>query len=142
MGGETIIINTDGGSRGNPGPAGIGVVISEQNGKILLSLGQKIGIATNNVAEYTAVIEAISQLHSHPEFLVGKKTIQFYLDSELICMQILGRYKVKNATLQLLLQEVKLGLIKLPLPYKFSHVRRELNKQADSFVNRALDNTL
>lgn len=139
---ETIIINTDGGSRGNPGPAGIGVVISEQNGKILLGLGQKIGVATNNIAEYKAVITAISQLLSHPEFLAGGKAIQFYLDSELICMQITGKYKVKNETLQLLLREVKLGLAKLPLPYKFTHVRRELNKQADGFVNRALDNTL
>lgn len=139
---ETIVINTDGGSRGNPGPAGIGVVISEQNGKILLGLGEKIGIATNNVAEYKAVITAIAALASHPEFLQNKKGIQFYLDSELVCMQITGKYKVKNEMLQLLLQEVKQGLSKLPLPYKFTHVRRELNKLADSYVNRALDNTL
>ncbi|MDD5547481.1 MAG: ribonuclease HI family protein [Candidatus Pacebacteria bacterium] len=132
------VIYTDGGARGNPSPAAIGVVINSSAG--IKKYGEKIGSTTNNVAEYTAVIFALKKL----KLLVGKKDIKnaeadFKLDSELAVKQLNGEYKVKEEGLQKLFMEIwnlKLDLKKV----SFMHIPREQNKEADKLVNEALDN--
>ncbi|OGD71096.1 hypothetical protein A3A84_00755 [Candidatus Collierbacteria bacterium RIFCSPLOWO2_01_FULL_50_23] len=140
---QEIIINTDGGARGNPGPAAVGIVISgkKEDSDYLFEHSETIGDQTNNTAEYKAVIIALQ--------LIGKKdltteTLTFILDSELIVRQILGKYRVKETHLQSLVKEVHL-LIKelkdknLLKAINFRHVRRHENKRADQLVNQALD---
>src|SRR3989344_3558887 len=95
------IVHTDGGARGNPGPAAIGVVIEEGN-KTLAAFGKTIGEATNNIAEYTAVIEALMWLTQHPA-----DYIQFFLDSTLVVNQLNGLFKVKEPHLRELLLQVR-----------------------------------
>lgn len=138
---DQLQINTDGGSRGNPGPAAIGVYASVENNEVF-SLSEKIGETTNNVAEYTAVIKALEYIIANE--IVTEK-IRFVLDSELIIKQITGKYKVKLPHLQLLRQQV-VNLVKKGRENKiinlmtFTHVLREKNKEADKLVNFALDN--
>ncbi len=130
---KIVVLNTDGGARGNPGPAGTGVVIKDETGAILYAVGEYIGEATNNVAEYKALIRALEQAHN-----LGATEVRVNMDSELIVKQMLGQYKIKEPTLQLLAGEV----IKLRNNFKtvsFTHVRRELNKEADLLVNQAID---
>ncbi len=133
-----INVFTDGGARGNPGPAGIGVYITE-NGKEMFSLGKEIGETTNNVAEYTAVVEALSYLVSVKEKLENENTIHFFLDSELVCRQVNGIYKVKDSKLRDLLFVVRQKEGELGMPISYTHIPREKNKQADYLVNAALD---
>lgn len=132
---NTFIIHTDGGARGNPGPAAIGVVI-EKNGTIITEYGKAIGDTTNNVAEYTAVLSALQYLESLHEEI---HAITFVLDSLLVTNQLLGVFKIKDIKLQKLAQEVKLLEKKLCGKVIYTAVRRELNKRADFFVNQALD---
>lgn len=138
---DEIQINTDGGSRGNPGPAAIGVYASVNNEEIF-TISEKIGETTNNVAEYTAVIKAVEKIVS--EKIISNK-IRFVLDSELIVKQITGKYKVKLPHLQELKKKV-VDLVKKGREEKiinvmtFTHVLREKNKEADKLVNMALDN--
>lgn len=127
-----ITVHTDGGARGNPGPAAIGVVIEEE-GKIIHEFGKKIGHATNNVAEYTAVIEALKYLKAH----VG--TITFFLDSTLVVNQINGLFKVKEPHLRELLMQVRVLEQEVGGTITYTAVRREQNQRADSLVNAALD---
>lgn len=137
---ELLQINTDGGSRGNPGPAAIGVYAQSES-EVVFTLSETIGITTNNVAEYTAVIRALEQLDT---LNLYTEKIRFVLDSELIVHQITGKYKVKQPHLQDLHQKIvglvtdlrKKGNIKL---MSFTTVRREFNKDADKLVNQALD---
>jgi ribonuclease HI len=137
---QTININTDGGSRGNPGPAAIGVHASTGTDTIF-QLSEAIGHATNNTAEYTAVIKSLEHL------LVNKikcDQINFILDSELVVRQLTGQYKIKDANLIKLNFQIrnKISALKtesLVERISFTHVRREQNKIADSLVNRALD---
>ncbi|MBI2013752.1 MAG: ribonuclease HI family protein [Candidatus Colwellbacteria bacterium] len=138
-----IIIYTDGGARGNPGPASIGVVIEEENTdsqapRMHKEYSEYIGIATNNVAEYKAVIFALKKTKQ----LLGKKRenseIELRTDSELIYKQMTGQYKIKDQNLQPLFIEV--WNLKQDFPkVEFKHVRRELNKEADRLVNQAQD---
>ena len=133
-----INIYTDGGSRGNPGPSGIGVVIT-QEGQILKKYGEFIGNATNNQAEYEALIFALEKA----KLLFGKKKakemeIDVFMDSELIVKQLNHEYKIKEKDLQLLFLKVW----NLILDFKkisFNHIPREDNKEADKLVNQALD---
>lgn len=134
-----IIINTDGGSRGNPGPAAYGVSIAKE-GKEIEGFGKTLGVTTNNVAEYTAVIEALNWLISHRELIGDNSGIKFQMDSQLVCRQLNGQYKVKNAGMQSLFFTVKKKEQELGLPISYYHVPREQNKRADYFVNKALDN--
>ena len=137
---ELLEINTDGGSRGNPGPAGIGVYAAS-NGHKVFTLSKAIGETTNNVAEYTAVIRSLEILIEKEIFT---EKLKFILDSELIAKQITGKYKVKQPHLQLLRQQIidlvnilrEKGQIKL---MTFVTVPREQNKRADRLVNEALD---
>lgn len=136
---KKLIISTDGGSRGNPGPAGIGVVIKDGEKSLLLELGEAIGNATNNVAEYTAVLTALRLVKEHVEWKASQ--IAFFLDSLLVVSQLTGVYKIKDLRLQGLCREIKLLERELGIPVSYAHVRREFNKEADLLVNRALDNT-
>ncbi len=125
-------IFTDGGARGNPGPAGIGYVISSGK-QVLQSYGEHIGDATNNQAEYQALIKALSAAAT-----LGGTDIQCYLDSELVVRQLQGKYKVREENLKQLIGEV-FRLMKSFLSIEFTHVPREKNKLADKLVNEALD---
>lgn len=133
---KKLIINTDGGARGNPGPAGIGVVIKSEDGLLLYEHGGYIGETTNNVAEYKALIKALEQSAS-----LNGNTLLIRMDSELIVKQMQGIYKIKEPTLQQLAQEV-IRLLKQFEHHIFEHVRREYNKEADALVNKAIDTHL
>lgn len=136
----TITIHTDGGSRGNPGPAGIGAIAQSQ-GEIIFEISEKIGETTNNVAEYTAVIRAMEEILTQD---ISSEKLNFILDSELIVRQIVGKYKVKLPHLQQLREKI-ISLIREAKEkgkldqITFSEVRREFNKEADMLVNKALD---
>lgn len=135
-----IRIHTDGGARGNPGPAAVGVVLVA--GSYQEKRGRCIGDATNNVAEYTAVLDALSLLRTVlPEVGVVER-IDFHLDSQLVVYQITGKYRVKEPNLQELNRQVKEGLAGLSLPYSFNYVPRAQNAEADCLVNQALDGAL
>lgn len=131
---EELVIYTDGGSRGNPGDAGIGAVIYDINKEnILKEISQYIGIQTNNVAEYTALLKALEQATQ-----MGARRVKLYLDSELIVKQIKGEYRVKNEGLIPIYNMVS-ALLKKFDAYEITHVRREFNKLADKLVNKAID---
>ncbi len=130
----SITIHTDGGSRSNPGPAGIGVHAA-QDGTVVFTLSEFLGIQTNNYAEYIAVIRAL-------ETCVEKKytheTIDFLLDSKLVVEQVQGNWKVKEATLRPLVSRVRELVTHFP-KVTFTHVRREHNTDADALANEAMD---
>jgi ribonuclease HI len=135
-----INVYSDGGARGNPGPSATGVYIEDENGKKLASFGKKIGIATNNVAEYTAVINALDWIIENKKTIPETAKIQFFLDSKLACSQILGIFKVKNTNLKNLLLDVRNREAQIQNPIFYKHIPREKNKKADRMVNNALDN--
>ena len=130
-----LIVYCDGGARGNPGPAGIGVFIKDEKGNVLSQFGKKIGVATNNIAEYTAVIEALSWITDN----VKPSQITFRLDSQLVVYQLNGLYKMKSANLRELMVKVRELEARIGAPVSYQHVPREQNWEADSFVNKALD---
>jgi ribonuclease HI len=128
-----LTVNVDGGARGNPGPAAIGVIVRDGEGVVLNERGERIGRATNNVAEYRALllgIELAAELGASELELVG--------DSELIVRQVEGRYKVKDAGMRELHRQVKAALERFE-SWSIRHVRRESNADADRLVNQALD---
>jgi ribonuclease HI len=129
---KELIIHTDGGSRGNPGPSAIGVVISTPDGAHIESYGKYIGETTNNQAEYSAVISAIKTAQKY-----GVQKIQFFLDSELVVKQLNGQYKVKHVDMRTLFNEIQKLITDLDVT--FTHVLREYNQGADIEVNKALD---
>lgn len=133
-----IIVHSDGGARGNPGPSAIGVVIEKENGEVIEEISEAIGDATNNIAEYTAVLRGLQVL----EVLFGAKVadmeIDWCLDSELVVKQLAGEYKVKNPGLRPLYEEIRDLRVRFP-HLTLKHVRREENKEADRLVNEALD---
>lgn len=130
-----ICIHTDGGSRGNPGQAAIGVVIFDNKNNVLEEYKEKIGVATNNVAEYKAVIKALEIATKHTN-----NEINLFSDSELTVRQLIGQYKVKQEHLQKLYDAVKFNEKKFK-KVTYEHVRREHPHQfkADALVNQALD---
>ena len=138
----SLIVNTDGGSRGNPGKAGIGVVIKNKSGKILCEHGEKIGTATNNIAEYRAVLWATSWIIDYMKKSKGISQIDFFLDSLLVVQQLNGIYKIKNNDLRTISFSIKENQALLKIPIRYAHVPREQNKEADVMVNKALDNLL
>lgn len=139
---DTIYINTDGGSRGNPGPAGIGVVFSNESGDIIHTFKKCIGKATNNEAEYEAIVCALDLLLKSQWFaennIVHKKVI-CRLDSQLVVEQVNGNYKVKQEHLKKYIEIIQKNIALMHLNISFVHVRREENKMADKLVNEALD---
>lgn len=137
-----IHVFTDGGSRGNPGQAATGVYITDEGGKKLTAFGNKLGIATNNFAEYTAVIEAFNWLIKHRE-LIGKSSgIKFFMDSLLVASQVAGIWKIKHPNIKPLYLKIKEKERELGIPVSYNHVYREKNKKADEMVNKALDGML
>jgi ribonuclease HI len=128
-----IIAYTDGGARGNPGPAGFGVRIERADGTLVDELHESIGIATNNVAEYRGLIAALEWARAH-----GETEVLVRSDSLLLVQQMLGNYKVKHPGLQPLYGKARL-LAHDVGRVRYEHVRREANKHADRLANAAMD---
>jgi ribonuclease HI len=128
-----VIICVDGAARGNPGPAAIGATIRDEKGKLMVRISQRIGITTNNQAEYQAIMAALEKAIN-----LGAKHIELKSDSELVVKQINGRYRVKNKALQPLYQKVK-QLIGALGDFTIAHIPREQNAEADKLANKALD---
>lgn len=150
-----LIVHTDGASRGNPGPAAAGFIISDSTGKIIAQSGKFLGTTTNNQAEYRAVLLALTWIQNKCQtFAADKKKksdicqtnqITFYLDSELVVRQLSGQYKIKSQ--ELLPLAIKIKSIQNSLNSQnaqivFRSIPRSLNKPADRLVNRVLDSQL
>ncbi|MBI4534189.1 MAG: ribonuclease HI family protein [Candidatus Melainabacteria bacterium] len=129
---QQAIIYTDGGSRGNPGPAGIGALLLQQ-GQVVSTLSKYLGIATNNIAEYTALIVALEK-----GLELGFTDVEVRTDSELVVRQMTGHYRVKHSGLIPLFNKAR-KLAAQFASFKIVHVRREENKQADRLANQAMD---
>jgi ribonuclease HI len=129
-------IHTDGGARGNPGPAAVGVVI-HKNGKLAHQFGRAIGATTNNVAEYRGVVEALKYMQTLPKH--SDTEIFFILDSMLIVNQLNGVFKIKEPHLRELYLQVKILEQEIGGLIRYTTVRREQNREADLLVNQALD---
>ncbi|HLD21721.1 MAG TPA: ribonuclease HI family protein [Patescibacteria group bacterium] len=128
------IVYTDGGARGNPGPAGIGAVIYNISGEVIAEVSEYIGKSTNNDAEYRALLTALRKVHE-----LGNATeVECFLDSQLVVRQMNREYKVKDANLASLFVQVHAVILHLGQVH-FVHVPREKNKEADRLVNRAID---
>ena len=132
-----LSIYTDGGSRGNPGPAAVGIALFI-NGEEILSAGRIIGIQTNNVAEYQAFLDSLAELPTQLENQ-SISEIRWFLDSKLVVEQLSGRWKVKDSGLKELWKECNKQLDILTIPYTIHHIPRENNVLADKMVNQALD---
>ena len=131
-------IYTDGGARGNPGPAGIGVFIIDQRQQLVFSQSKTIGVATNNEAEYKAFLASLEWLKTYVKSTSITK-IEWFLDSKLVVEQVNQNWKIKEKRLLKFAQQAWKILSSLDCEFKISHVRREQNKQADALVNKALD---
>lgn len=132
-----LIINTDGASRGNPGPASYGFVIKKDGAEILHQEGVAIGVATNNIAEYSAVLRAFEYVRDHYAHK-GPHTIHLLADSLLVIQQLSGRFKIKNPGLLEIFHQIKAMEMELGEIY-YKHVPREQNFIADRMANKALD---
>ena len=130
---KKAVIFADGASRGNPGPAAIGVTIKDERGKLITFISQRIGRATNNQAEYRAIIAALEEATR-----LGVKQVDIKMDSELVVRQINGEYRVKKATLKPLYQQVKRLQDLLP-DFTVTYIPRRQNFEADKLANKALD---
>jgi len=130
---EKVVVNVDGGARGNPGPAAIGAVVQDADGQVLEERGERIGRTTNNVAEYRALLLGIERAAA-----LGASELELVGDSELIVRQVKGEYLVKDAALRELHAEVRRALEPFDR-WSIRHVRREQNAEADRLVNEALD---
>ena len=130
---NTLIIQTDGGSRGNPGPAGIGAILSDGKGKKIAEVSKYIGVTTNNVAEYLAVIYALQEA-----VYKEAKSVKLKIDSQLVARQLKGEYKVKDKNIRIFF-DLALNLLKSFDKIEIEEVPREENKEADKLVNQALN---
>ena len=130
---KTLRLYTDGASRGNPGPAALGVVVEDDQGMRLRGLHRYLGVMTNNMAEYHALIEGLKAVEPwKPDRL------EVYLDSKLVVEQVKGNYRVKSPELQALIRQV-MDLKGRFVEIEFKHVEREKNRGADALANMALD---
>jgi ribonuclease HI len=130
---DRLVVNVDGGARGNPGPAAIAAVASTPDGEVIESRGEAIGTATNNVAEYRALLLGIELAREQ-----GAAEVELIGDSELIVKQVKGEYRVKDAGLRPLHAQVRAALEAFDR-WSIRHVRREHNAAADALVNETLD---
>lgn len=130
---QQLDLYTDGGSRGNPGPAGAGFIIKDQQGKTLLARGVFLGEATNNIAEYSAVKAGLGAAKE-----LGTQSIRLFADSQLLVRQINGQYKVKSDTLRPYYTEC-MTLLSSFQSWKVNHIYREQNAEADALANQAMD---
>jgi ribonuclease H / adenosylcobalamin/alpha-ribazole phosphatase len=131
-----LIVYCDGAARGNPGPAGIGVVVTNEEGRVLARVGEGIGVATNNVAEYRAALEGLRAAAE-----LGATHVLVRSDSRLLVEQLSGRFRVKNPTLIRLHSEVREIMAHFDEVH-FEHVPRELNREADRLANQGVDQWL
>jgi ribonuclease HI len=129
---KKVVIHADGVSKGNPGVAAIGATIKDEKGKLITSISRRIGWATNNQAEYIAIIAALEEA-----VRLGARQVELNSDSELVVRQINGRYRVKKDTLRLLYENVMQLKSRLE-NFKIKHIPRERNREADKLANRAL----
>ncbi|MFA6542173.1 MAG: ribonuclease HI family protein [Bacteroidota bacterium] len=132
-----LLAFTDGASRNNPGEAGIGIVLKDENGVTVAEIKKYLGITTNNVAEYTALIRCL-------EFVTASEgmhcsSLVVHTDSELMARQVEGRYKVKDAGLKILHAQVKNLLNSAQFEFSIRHIPRALNTEADELANQAID---
>jgi len=130
------VLYVDGASRGNPGPSSIGAILRLPSGEELFSMGKKIGRATNNVAEYRAVLEGIKLARE-----LGVRALTVRLDSELVMKQLTGKYRIKSADLEPLAREIA-GEIPAFARCSFEHVPRGENREADRLANEALNRVI
>ncbi len=136
---KTISLYTDGGARGNPGPAATGVVVLDGRSRILAARSKYLGRATNNQAEYKALIQGLEEvIKVVGKTKAGDTDLKAYLDSELIVRQMKGEYRVKDKDLKPLFEKVN-KLVELLGKVQFTHITRDKNKKADSLVNQELD---
>lgn len=133
---KKLIVYCDGASRGNPGEAGIGCVIENERGEVIKKISDYLGTATNNIAEYNALVRSLQECLN----LKGG-SVEVYMDSELIVKQINGEYKVKNKGLMPLYQQA-VGIIKKFNNFSIKHIPREKNKEADKLANEGIDSML
>ena len=129
---DLVRLYTDGACSGNPGPAGIGFVILTPAGDELAAVGEAIGVATNNIAEYTALLRGLAHCHT-----LGARQVEVVSDSELMVRQMLGRYKVKNPALQALFAEAKALAAKFT-KVTYRHVLRGENQRADGLASGSI----
>ena len=137
----TLIVYTDGGSRGNPGPAAAAFIIADSSGRPIKQSGVYLGVTTNNQAEYQAVLQALTWI-SQNQITYSSEKIDFYLDSELVARQLSGQYKIKSnelIRLALRVKNIQNLLSSQNIQIAFYSIPRELNKSADRLVNQALD---
>lgn len=135
---SNLFIFTDGGSRGNPGPAALGVYVSDDQGQVIFEEGRYLGTFTNNEAEYDAFMASLVWLTTEGIKLKPEKIV-WQLDSKLVVEQLNKNWKIKEDRLRLKAQAIWQLLATLTVPYTISHVLREKNKEADRLVNQALD---
>jgi len=128
-----VVVNVDGGARGNPGPAAIGVVVSEPDGTVIDEVAERIGVATNNVAEYRAVLKGIERAQA-----LGASELELIGDSELVARQLTGAYKVKHPSMKPLHAQALAALSGFT-SWRIRTVPRAQNARADELVNEALD---
>ena len=128
-----VVLHVDGGARGNPGPAAIGVVVASPQGDVLEEVAETIGVATNNVAEYRALIMGLERAHA-----LGANEVEIINDSELVAKQLTGAYKVKHPAMKPLHAEAIAALRRFD-GWRVRSVPRAQNARADELVNQALD---
>jgi ribonuclease HI len=129
----TLVVHVDGGARGNPGPAAIGVVVSTPDGEVIDEVAERIGVATNNVAEYQAVLRGIERATA-----LGASQLELINDSELVARQLTGAYKVKHPAMKPLHQQA-MAALQAFAGWTIRSVPRAQNARADALVNAALD---
>jgi len=132
---NNLVIYTDGGSRGNPGPAAIGIYIVDENGLEVLKMGKQIGNSTNNIAEYSAVVEALKWIKvNRPNNI---QSLKFFLDSSLVVNQLNGIFKIKDSKLRNLILKIKILEQEINKKISYHHIPRGKNKVADFLVNNS-----
>src|SRR3989339_877565 len=130
---KELVLYADGASRGNPGNAGIGVIVYDKTGKVVKTVSKYIGKTTNNVAEYNAFLTAFEEAEK-----LGAEKIKIFIDSELVFKQYLGEYKINNEALKVLLKKIR-ERVKVFSNVEVQHILRENNKEADKLANIALN---
>lgn len=133
---KKLKVYVDGASRGNPGDAGIGIVMLDENGNVIKEMSDYIGQTTNNIAEYTALVTALKEAIE-----VGCEEIEVFSDSELMVKQINGQYQIKNEGIKRLYSQVS-QLMKEFKSFSINHVKREFNRRADELANEGIDMAL
>lgn len=128
-----LILQTDGGSRGNPGPAATGIILKNEQGELVAAYGEYLGIQTNNIAEYSALLSGLKKAQE-----IGASEVECILDSELVVKQMRREYKVRHPELQKLFMQIY-NLSTQFEKITFKHILRAGNKEADAEVNKVLD---